>query len=159
MCSFFYILDLNLSFGKQWKACKERKTLSIRQSGIVSSKGIHKQSETLYIVWFTNNFKGVLSEILDPNIGGLLWRWLQNQIWLDDLGTFYLNCLNSKVGWKLRRWLKNQIWPGGGFIWIVWILAPGHFSSPGNYIWVVADKEKRERFAETAFHHIKNQTD
>ena len=50
MCSFFYILDLNLSFGKQWKACKERKTLSIRQSGIVSSKGIHKQSVILYIV-------------------------------------------------------------------------------------------------------------
>ena len=149
MCSFFYILDLNLSFGKQWKACKERQTLSIRQPGIVSSKGIHKQSVILYIVWFTRKVS-----YLNSNIGGIVRRWLRNQKWLDDWGTFYLNCLNSKVGWKLRRWLKNQIWPGGGFIWIVWILAPGHFSSPGNYIWVVADKEKRERFAETAFHHI-----
>ena len=107
MCSFFYILDLNLSFGKQWKACKERKTLSIRQSGIVSSKGIHKQSVILYIVWFTRKVS-----YLNSNIGGIVRRWLRNQKWLDDWGTFYLNCLNSKVGWKLRRWLKNQIWPG-----------------------------------------------
>ena len=60
---------------------------------------------------------------------------------------------------KIAKMTEESDMTGGGFIWIVWILAPGHFSSPGNYIWVVADKEKRERFAEAAFHHIKNQTD
>ena len=75
------------------------------------------------------------------------------------LGGILFELFEFKSWMKIAKMTEESDMTGGGFIWIVWILAPGHFSSPGNYIWVVADKEKRERFAETAFHHIKNQAD